>query len=44
MRPVFGNELALFLRPAITLVFVAMLLYFRWRIVAPAGEASGKPA
>ncbi|MBI5818768.1 MAG: DUF2029 domain-containing protein [Verrucomicrobia bacterium] len=41
---VFGNELALFLRPAMTIVFVAMLIYFRWWIIALAEGPRIKPA
>ncbi|MBI5687219.1 MAG: DUF2029 domain-containing protein [Verrucomicrobia bacterium] len=44
LRPVFGNELALFLRPAMTIVFIAMLIYFRWWIIAPTEAARARPA
>ena len=44
LRPVFGNELALFLRPALTVVFVVLLVYFRWWVVASAEGARGKLA
>jgi len=44
LRPAFGNELALFLRPAITIGFVAMLIYFRWWVIVPMEAARVKPA
>jgi hypothetical protein len=42
-RPLFGNHFALFWYPAVTICFAAMLIYFRWRIVAPV-EAQATPA
>lgn len=44
LRSALGNELALFLRPAMTIVFVAMLIYFRWWVIAPAEQPRIKPA
>jgi hypothetical protein len=43
-RPLFGNYFALFWYPTAAFCFMAMLIYFRWRMVVLAEDVSARPA
>jgi hypothetical protein len=44
VRPLFGNHFALFWHPFMTLVFLALLGYFVWRLAPPAEKPALAPA
>jgi hypothetical protein len=44
VRPLFGNHFALFWHPSMTIIFLALLSYFVWRLAPPADEPVTAPA